>query len=50
MIRDLEYQLQACRNLEAEMLARGWVGDAAHFRQRAAKLQRQLHHLKRNRS
>jgi hypothetical protein len=39
---DLEYQLQACRNLEAEMLALGWPTDAAHFRLRIKQLNSSL--------
>lgn len=42
MKTNLEYQLQACRNLEAEMLAVGDAESAAHFRQRAAQVSRSL--------
>ena len=42
MKSDLEYQLQACRNLEAEMTARGWPADAAHYRRRALAVAEKL--------
>jgi hypothetical protein len=38
----LKYRLQACRNLEGEMLALGWPTDAAHFRQRSREVSREL--------
>lgn len=38
----LKYRLQACRNLEAECLARGWVAEAAYFRVRARQVARCL--------
>ncbi len=42
MKTNLEYALQACRNLEAEMLARGWFAEAAHFRLRQKQIQKQI--------
>jgi hypothetical protein len=46
MKTDLEYALQACRNLEGEMLARGWFAEAAHFRLRQKQIQRQMKETK----
>lgn len=40
MKTDLEYQLQACVNLEAEMLLRGMFAEAAHFRRRQLEIKR----------
>jgi len=42
MKTDREYQLQACRNLEAEMTALGWPTEAAHFRLRIRMLEKNL--------
>lgn len=41
-LKDLGYQLQACRNLESLLLAGGHLADAAHFRRRAAAVQKQI--------
>ena len=41
----LGYALYACVRLEEEMLALGWTGDAAHYRQRQTEIRRELQKL-----
>lgn len=45
-VRELQYQLQACRNLEKQMLALGWPADAAHFRRRSLQTANKLEEIR----